>query len=1008
MSHWATRLRLVAGIVGLSLFAAAGQLHALSGGPTVPRSGAPGESNCASCHHGAENANGSVAVSFSGGNTYTPGVWKRVTITITPNPTTSAQVKYGFQASARAGGSRAGTFGIINDNSQFMAVKCAANASASLTDRPAGGSCGATGYEYIQHNQPYGGGGGLATYTVSFLWQPPASNVGNVTFYATSVLGVSPYPTPTYAFGTSKTLTFQGPGTAPDPVYPAGSLGLEALDTPSNQIVATRIVTANPLWKTAMKRDGSRVYALTLRGNQLLTIDPRNGALLNIISVLGTALALSPDESRLYVVGQLNVSTARLYVFDAGTGAPIGSPLDFASAAYYFAVAATPDGRRIYIVPWLSSPTVVVIDAATRTQLASITTSALPRALAVSPDSSRLLVATVDGTTSASALTIFSTATGAALAPPIQLDPVARGVVFSPDGASAYVLTEDGTNFVRITTIDVATANPVAQFSFPSLGNSNFFRISPDGAYFYGGGNVNPGGEPNVYAWSVALAGTPVAIPSAQGVLDIAVRPPPPVNLPPTVTTLAATSITTTGATLNGTVNPNGTTTTAEFNYGLTTGYGSTVAASPPPGSGVTQVSVSAAVAGLTCGTAYHYRLAGTNAQGTSNGADRTFITGTFFGETFDAAVAPALPAGWTTSTLSGSTNAWVTSELTPDSVPNRAFASDLGTTSDSVLISPTIAIPAGASQVMFRHLYNVESAFDGGVLEIAIDGGTFQDIIAAGGSFVAGGYTGSLIGTNPIAGRQAWTGNSGTYVTTTVTLPASAAGHNAVLRWRMTSDASVPGSGWSVDTIALVSLACGPPSNVGSFVVSNPGTSNRLTLSWNNPASNFAGLVILRRPGTAVTDVPVTGVSYSAGQVLGNSTVVYAGSATSYADLGLVNGTAYHYRVFAHNGAREYASGVAGSGTPTASNCTYALAPTAVENFSKAGGSTAIVVTTPNGCPVTATSFQPWVTVGAITPSGSGTTSVQLGISANTGPARATSIVLAGRLFLVRQSAGP
>ena len=101
MSHWATRLRLVAGIVGLSLFAAAGQLHALSGGPTVPRSGAPGESNCASCHHGAENANGSVAVSFSGGNTYTPGVWKRVTITITPNPTTSAQVKYGFQASAR-------------------------------------------------------------------------------------------------------------------------------------------------------------------------------------------------------------------------------------------------------------------------------------------------------------------------------------------------------------------------------------------------------------------------------------------------------------------------------------------------------------------------------------------------------------------------------------------------------------------------------------------------------------------------------------------------------------------------------------------------------------------------------------------------------------------------------------------------------------------------------------------------------------------------------------------
>jgi alpha-tubulin suppressor-like RCC1 family protein len=83
---------------------------------------------------------------------------------------------------------------------------------------------------------------------------------------------------------------------------------------------------------------------------------------------------------------------------------------------------------------------------------------------------------------------------------------------------------------------------------------------------------------------------------------------------------------------------------------------------------------------------------------------------------------------------------------------------------------------------------------------------------------------------------------------------------------------------------------------------------------------------------------------------------------------------------------------------------CTYTLAPTDVHDFAKAGGSAHIVVTTPNGCPVTATSFQPWVTVGAITHSGTGTTSVQLAIAANTGPARATTIVLAGRLFLIHQ----
>ena len=43
----------------------------------------------------------------------------------------------------------------------------------------------------------------------------------------------------------------------------------------------------------------------------------------------------------------------------------------------------------------------------------------------------------------------------------------------------------------------------------------------------------------------------------------------------PAVTTSPATSITSTNATLNGTVNPNGAATTAYFRYGLTTSYGS-------------------------------------------------------------------------------------------------------------------------------------------------------------------------------------------------------------------------------------------------------------------------------------------------------------------------------------------------------------------------------------------------------------------------------------------------
>ena len=60
-------------------------------------------------------------------------------------------------------------------------------------------------------------------------------------------------------------------------------------------------------------------------------------------------------------------------------------------------------------------------------------------------------------------------------------------------------------------------------------------------------------------------------------------------------------------------------------------------------------------------------------------------------------------------------------------------------------------------------------------MLEISTDGGnTFQDILDAGGSFDAGGYnrTISTDRGSPIAGRQAWSGNSEGFITTVVNLP--------------------------------------------------------------------------------------------------------------------------------------------------------------------------------------------------------------------------------------------
>jgi hypothetical protein len=95
----------------------------------------------------------------------------------------------------------------------------------------------------------------------------------------------------------------------------------------------------------------------------------------------------------------------------------------------------------------------------------------------------------------------------------------------------------------------------------------------------------------------------------------------------PVVVTTAASSVTSTSAMLNGTVNAGGASTTVTFEYGLTTAYGTTVPGVPSPVTGNTVTPVSANITGLVINTTYHYRIVGVNSVGTANGSDMTFIT---------------------------------------------------------------------------------------------------------------------------------------------------------------------------------------------------------------------------------------------------------------------------------------------------------------------------------------------------------------------------------------------
>jgi hypothetical protein len=115
----------------------------------------------------------------------------------------------------------------------------------------------------------------------------------------------------------------------------------------------------------------------------------------------------------------------------------------------------------------------------------------------------------------------------------------------------------------------------------------------------------------------------------AQGVpVSFAQHLFPPATVKPTVEVRLASNVAPTSATLNATVNPNGSETTYQFEYGTTTEYGSKVPASPKSiGSGTSPVEVSEGIEGLKPETTYHFRVVATNAQGTSEGGDQTFTT---------------------------------------------------------------------------------------------------------------------------------------------------------------------------------------------------------------------------------------------------------------------------------------------------------------------------------------------------------------------------------------------
>lgn len=159
---------------------------------------------------------------------------------------------------------------------------------------------------------------------------------------------------------------------------------------------------------------------------------------------------------------------------------------------------------------------------------------------------------------------------------------------------------------------------------------------------------------------------------------------------------------------------------------------------------------------------------------------------------------------GWTHDAGAG-TDDWQQKTDYSHSATHSWQGSGLTALKDIRLYTPAMGIGA-TSTMRFWHRYELENGWDGGVLEISTNGGgTWADL---GAVMTQNGYDRALnSSSNPIGGRQAWSGTMTSWEEVVVDL--SSFGPNTIqVRFRIGTDSSLASNGWWIDDVSIDSQA--------------------------------------------------------------------------------------------------------------------------------------------------------------------------------------------------------
>ncbi|MDP9295022.1 MAG: M4 family metallopeptidase, partial [Actinomycetota bacterium] len=192
----------------------------------------------------------------------------------------------------------------------------------------------------------------------------------------------------------------------------------------------------------------------------------------------------------------------------------------------------------------------------------------------------------------------------------------------------------------------------------------------------------------------------------------------------------------------------------------------------------------------------------------------------------------------------------------------HNLWGDDRASTGDySITMNPSVAIPAGSTAFLrFNHAFGFEDdsqgGYDGGMLEISVNGGAFVDI---GSLLTDGGYNGTIstLSNDPLEGRSAFIRESNGYKSSRATL-TSLAGQSVRFRFRIGTDSSVGDYGWFLDDVQI--YTCAPPAPPAPPDSDGDGVPNASDACPTTPAATPNGCPAPTGAGTGGTTTGALG----------------------------------------------------------------------------------------------------------------------------------------------------